>query len=41
MESVLKRVDDNSDLTIRVDVKSDDEIAQIGCAINKVLGSYC
>lgn len=41
MESVLKRVDDNSDLTVRVDVKGDDEIAQIGCAINKVLGSYC
>ncbi|HFS8459977.1 chemotaxis protein [Vibrio cholerae] len=40
MESVLKRVDGNSDLTIRVDVKSDDEIAQIGCAINKVLDSY-
>lgn len=40
MESVLKRVDGNSDLTIRVDVKSDDEIGQIGSAINKVLDSY-
>ncbi|ENM3809685.1 methyl-accepting chemotaxis protein [Vibrio cholerae] len=40
MESVLKRVDGNSDLTIRVDVKSDDEIGQIGCAINKVIDSY-
>ncbi len=40
MASVLQRADDNSDLTLRVEEKSDDELAVIGRTINKVLGSY-
>ncbi|EGQ7639734.1 methyl-accepting chemotaxis protein [Vibrio cholerae] len=40
MASVLQRADDNSDLTLRVDEKSDDELAVIGRTINKVLVSY-
>lgn len=40
MSSVLKRADDNSDLTLRVEEKSDDELAVIGRTINKVLVSY-
>ncbi|HGF7192505.1 methyl-accepting chemotaxis protein [Vibrio cholerae] len=40
MARVLQRADDNSDLTLRVDEKSDDELAVIGRSINKVLSSY-
>ncbi len=40
MASDLQRADDNSDLTLRVEEKSDDELAVIGRTINKVLGSY-
>ncbi|MBF4280489.1 methyl-accepting chemotaxis protein, partial [Vibrio anguillarum] len=40
MASVLQRADDNSDLRLRVEEKSDDELAVIGRTINKVLSSY-
>ncbi|RZR33738.1 methyl-accepting chemotaxis protein [Vibrio vulnificus] len=40
MANILKEVDVNSDLTLRVDDKSNNELGVIGTAINKVLISY-
>ncbi|MCA0768560.1 methyl-accepting chemotaxis protein [Vibrio vulnificus] len=40
MANILKEVDVNSDLTLRVDDKSNNELGVIGTTINKVLISY-
>ncbi|TMX35837.1 methyl-accepting chemotaxis protein [Vibrio sp. Hep-1b-8] len=40
MATLLKQVDTNSDLTLRVDDKSNNELGIIGNTINKVLESY-
>lgn len=40
MANILKEVDVNSDLTLRVDDKSNNELGVIGTTINKVLTSY-
>ncbi|AOW84984.1 methyl-accepting chemotaxis protein [Vibrio mimicus] len=40
MALLLQKVDDNSDLTLRVDDKGEDELGVIGRTINKVLASY-
>ncbi|HFQ4956809.1 TPA: methyl-accepting chemotaxis protein [Vibrio vulnificus] len=40
MANILKEVDVNSDLTLRVDDKSNNELGVIGTTINKVLSSY-
>ncbi|HAS6150208.1 TPA: HAMP domain-containing protein [Vibrio vulnificus] len=40
MANILKEVDVNSDLTLRVDDKSNNELGVIGTTINKVLFSY-
>ncbi|MGD8170767.1 methyl-accepting chemotaxis protein [Vibrio sp. TRT 21S02] len=40
MATLLKQVDDDSDLTLRVDDKSNNELGVIGVSINKVLDSY-
>ncbi|MEF1256764.1 methyl-accepting chemotaxis protein [Vibrio sp. M260112] len=40
MATLLKQVDTNSDLTLRVDDKSNNELGIIGSTINKVLESY-
>ncbi|NOJ26206.1 methyl-accepting chemotaxis protein [Vibrio coralliilyticus] len=40
MATTLQRVDTNSDLTLRVDDKSNNELGIIGTTINKVLVSY-
>ncbi|PCE67286.1 methyl-accepting chemotaxis protein [Salinivibrio sp. YCSC6] len=40
MASTLKQVDDNSDLTLRVDDSKNNEIGTIGSTVNKVIVSY-
>lgn len=40
MASTLKSVDDNSDLTLRVDDSKNNEIGTIGSTVNKVITSY-
>ncbi|OOF13098.1 methyl-accepting chemotaxis protein, partial [Salinivibrio sp. PR932] len=40
MASTLKQVDDNSDLTLRVDDTKNNEIGTIGSTVNKVIVSY-
>lgn len=40
MASTLKQVDDNSDLTLRVDDSKKNEIGTIGSTVNKVIESY-